>query len=256
MKAKTRIAVLLIFLVALGIWAWLFFTMRETHCVFFPQGPHSIYALDDKAFGGSSTSELEVSDSALSISVNVRSGVAYPAIGAGLNLNSSNNRPVGLFDFTKYDTLELSAATDRMQSVTVRILTDDPVYTKEGFRETLRPLVVKVPAARSVTTTKIPLTGFSTAVWWLAAMGLEEDDGFTYLYRARALEIVNGDGIMRGMPDGIEVRAIRAWGIDRDFENVMIAVLVALVVFFALVEMKLFGVLNRKDSAKPGRKHV
>lgn len=256
MKTRNRIVVLLLFCVILGIWAWLFLTFRETRCTFFPQSPYLIYALDDKAFGGNSSSEISVSDSLLAINVNVRSGVAYPAIGAGLNLGSDHNRPVGFFDFSKFDTLEVSAATDRMQSITVRILTDDPTYTKAGFRETLRPLTVKVPAARSVSTTKIPLPDFSTAVWWLAAMGLEKDDGLTYMYRARTLEVVNGDGTMRGLPDGIQVKSIRAWGIDRDFENVMFAALAVLLFVMALAALKVFGILGKKDSAKSGRKHV
>ena len=256
MKVKLKIAALLLFLVSLGVWAWLFATMRETHYTFFPQGPHSVYVLDDKALGGTSASDVAVSDSAISINVNVRSGVAYPAIGAGLNLNSWNNRPVGLFDFSKYDTLEVSAATDRMQSISLRILTDDPVYTQNGARATLRPLVVKVPAARSVATVKVPLTDFRTAVWWLAAMGLDEDDGFTYLHRACALEVVNGDGIMRGIPDGIEVKSNRAWGVNRNFENAMFAVLAVLVIVFVLAELKFFGAFCKKDSTKSERKHV
>jgi len=121
-------------------------------------------------------------------------------------------------------------------SVSVRILTDDPVYSKEGLRETLRPVVYNVSATRSFESVKIPVNGFRTAVWWIAAMGMDEDDGLTHLHRSVALQVTNGDGVMRGIPDEISVKKIRAWGVDRDFESVMYAILLLMVVTFVLLE--------------------
>ena len=92
-------------------------------------------------------------------------------------------------------------------------------------------------------------------MWWIAAMGMEEDDGLTYLHRAFSLEIVNGDGAMRGIPDEIEVKSVSAWGINRDFERTMFIVLALMVAVFVVLELKFFGVLDRKAAPKTGRKN-
>ena len=67
-------------------------------------------------------------------------------------------------------------------------------------------------------------------------MGMEEDDGLTHLHRSVALEIANGDGIMRGISDEISIKSMRAWGVNRDFENVMYAILIVMVVTFVILE--------------------
>lgn len=222
---------------ALGlVWMGCFVQFRATAFEFFPNSAFEVYELTDAIQGGTSTAVMDVSDSLLGVEINVRSGVAYPAIGVGFNLRSVDNRPVDFFDFSKYDSLEVVIATRRMSSVSVRILTDDPVYSKEGLRETLRPVVYNVSAARSFESVKIPVNGFRTAVWWIAAMGMDEDDGLTHLHRSVALQVTNGDGVMRGIPDEISVKKIRAWGVDRDFESVMYAILLLMVVTFVLLE--------------------
>ena len=142
-----------------------------------------------------------------------------------------------------------------MSSVSVRILTDDPAYTKKGVRESFRPVVYNVPASRSFESVKIPLTEFKTAMWWLAAMGLEEDDGLTHLHRSVALEIANGDGIMRGITDEISFKSLRAWGVNRDFENVMYAILIVMVVTFVILETVTLK-KNTNESPKNGGQNV
>ena len=224
-----------------------------TSCVVFPDRTFGIYKLDDAALGGTSTAEVDVGDSAIGISLNVRSGVAYPAVGVGFNLMSVENRPVGVFDLSNYDSIEVVVSTGRMRSVSLRILTDDPEHSKEGMRETLRPLVLNVPASRTPTSAKFSLSEFKTAVWWLAAMGLEEDDGFMYLDRGAAIEIANGDGIMRGIPDEIEVKSVRLWGINRDFERGMYAGLILLIVLLGLFGTNLFRIFSRKNLKSVGK---
>ena len=254
MNLRSKVVLLAVFLVVLGVWAWAFGAFRQMGCTFYPYGAYPLYPLDDSAFGGSSTCDVVAGDSLLGVNINVRSGVAYPAVGVGFNLNSVNSRPVGHFDFSQYDSMEVVFATKYMRSITVRILTDDPVYTKEGFRETLRPVVMSVPASRSFTSERFAINKFRTAVWWISAMGMEEDDGRTYLHRALSLEVVNGDGVMRGIPDEIEVKSVRAWGIDRNFERAMFIVLALMVAVFVVLELKFFGVIGRP--AKNGRKDV
>ena len=255
MNLRSKVILLAVFLIALGVWAWAFLSFRQVACTFYPQGVYPLYSLDDSAFGGTSTCDVQAGDTLLDVSINVRSGVAYPAVGVGFNLNSVNSRPVGHFNFSQFDSMEVTFATRYMRTIMVRVLTDDPVYTKEGFRETLRPVVMSIPASRSFTSERFAINKFRTAVWWIAAMGMEEDDGLTYLHRALSLEIVNGDGAMRGIPDEIEVKSVSAWGIDRDFERTMFIVLALIAVAFVLGELKLFGVLDRKATSKSGRKN-
>ena len=255
MKLRTRILVTAAFAILLAAWACVFITQRATSCVVFPAKTFGMYALTDEPFGGTSTSELDVKDSSIDISINVRSGVAYPAVGVGFNLESVNGRPAGLFDLSKYDSVEVVFATGRMRSISLRLLTNDPEYTKEGMRETLRPLVMNVPASRTPESAKFSLGEFKTAVWWLAAMGLEKDDGLTYFYRSSALEVANGDGIMRGIPDEINLKSIRLWGVNRDFERAMYVLLVLIFVLYGLLVTGAFNKLNRKPS-NPGRKNA
>ena len=254
-KTRIKYAVGFVFFVLLFVWAWCFVSFRAISCEFFPTSPFELYELTDAARGGLSTASMDISDSLLSVEVNVRSGVAYPSVGVGFNLKSVNNRPVEHFDFSTYDTLEIELATRRMSSVSVRILTDDPAYTKKGVRESFRPVVYNVPASRSFESVKIPLTEFKTAMWWLAAMGLEEDDGLTHLHRSVAIEIANGDGIMRGITDEISFKSLRAWGVNRDFENVMYAILIVMVVTFVILETVTLK-KNTNESPKNGGQNV
>lgn len=236
-RNKLRVIIAVIFCCLFFVWNWCFFTCRKSSLDFFPNSDFEIFELTDASMGGNSTAALDLSDSLLGVEINVRSGVAYPAVGIGFNLRSVNNRPVEFFNFAKFDSLEIVLATNRMSSVSVRILTDDPVYTKPGIRETLRPVVYNVPATRSFESVKIPLTSFSTAVWWLAAMGMDDDDGLTHLHRSTLFEITNGDGVMRGIPDEISVKKVRAWGVNHDFVKAMYAILLLMMVTFGLVEM-------------------
>lgn len=244
---RPRLVTAIIFFILGLVWAACFAKFRDTSCELFPNTPFEIYELTDASQGGSSTAVLDFADSLLGVEINVRSGVAYPAVGIGFNLRSVDNRPVDYFDFSKFDTMEVELATRRMSSVSVRILTDDPVYSKDGFRETLRPVVYSVPATRSMVSVKIPVTNFRTAVWWIAAMGMDEDDGFTHLHRGVSLEITNGDGVMRGIPDEISVKTVHLWGVNRDFEKAMYAILLLMGVTLTIMETVMFR--KREDAS-------
>ena len=87
-------------------------------------------------------------------------------------------------------------------------------------------------------------------MWWIAAMGMDEDDGFTHLHRSVSLEITNGDGIMRGIPDEISVKKVHAWGINRDFEKVMYAILLLMGVTLTIMETVMFRKRDNTSSKK------
>ena len=222
MKTRTKAIVFAAFAVAFAAWTFAFLHFRASELTVFPQSHFEFYELTDKAQGGSSTASLSVSDSQLDVEVNVRSGVAFPAVGLEFNLKSIDNRPTGLFDLSKFDSLEVTFSTRRMHSVSLRVLTEDPVYSRSG-RESLRVLTQDVQAGRATSAVKVPTSAFRTAPWWLSAMGLEEDDGLSYLHRSAYFEIVCGSGVMRGIPDEISVSKIRLWGVNRDFEKGMSA---------------------------------
>lgn len=222
MRTRTKVIAFVAFAAAIAAWTFAFLHFRHSELAVFPQSPFEFYELTDKAQGGSSTASLAVSDSAIDVEVNVRSGVAFPAVGIEFNLKSIDNRPTGLFDLSKFDSLEIVFSTRRMHSLSLRVLTEDPVYSRSG-RESLRVLTQDVQAGRATAAVKVPVSAFRTAPWWLSAMGLEEDDGLTYLHRSAYLEIVGGSGVMRGIPDEISVSGIRLWGTDRDFEKAMFA---------------------------------
>lgn len=222
MRTRTKAIVFAVFAVAFAAWTFAFLHCRNSELTVFPQSHFEFYELTDKAQGGSSTATLSVSDSQLDVEVNVRSGVAFPAVGLEFNLKSIDNRPTGLFDLSKFDSLEVTFSTRRMRSVSLRVLTEDPVYSRSG-RESLRVLTQDVQAGRAPASVKVPTSAFRTAPWWLSAMGLEEDDGLSHLHRSAYLEVVCGSGVMRGIPDELSVSRIRLWGVNRDFEKGMLA---------------------------------
>jgi hypothetical protein len=95
----------------------------------------------DAASGGFSTSDISLHGDTISAKVNIRSGMAYPYAGVGVNLMSIDHRPAtSRFDFSKFDTIAVTASAGRMKSLTLRILTDDPEYSHEGEYLSYRPL--------------------------------------------------------------------------------------------------------------------
>ena len=235
MNKRNRLLATSAFAIALSLWIFAFASFRNAACELFPSQPFKLYELTDKSIGGFSTSELSKTDSVITASINVRSGSAYPAVGMEFNLQSSNHRPAGFFDFSQYDTLEIMLATSRMKSVNIQILVDDPVYTQGGNHATLRPLTFAIQSGRSFASTKIALSQFRTSEWWLSQMGMDSDDGRFYFQRGAFLDIANGNGIFRGIPDEISVKQIRLYGTNHNFVKAMYIILAALIVLAALV---------------------
>lgn len=221
MSRKSKVIGFAAFVVVFCIWVVLFVLFKDVSQVLFPAAGFEVYALTDNEAGGYSTSELAVNDSSIAAHVNVRSGKAYPYAGFGVNLTSLNNRPVGYFDFSKYDSVAVVVTAGRMRSVTFRIMTDDPVYSKSGMYLTYRPLEREVQVGNSFAEIKTSVLDFANKEWWLVAQGLDKDDGLTYFYRAVAFEVFNGENSLRGIPDDIEVKSIRLWGENRNFQRGM-----------------------------------
>lgn len=222
--------------VVVAVWICLFVKFGATEQILFPGGTFQVYAVSDANVGGFSTVELSNQDSVVSARVNIRSGMAYPYAGVGINLLSVNNRPAnGFFDFSDFDSLVIDVETGRMQRVGVKILNDDPVYSKKNVYQSYRPMVAQAPVIvrDKKSRASISMLDFKVPEWWLAMQGLDKDDGLRYMNRGMFFEITNGEGTMLGIPDDIVVRTIKLWGENRTFKALMIVALVVLALVYA-----------------------
>ena len=218
--------------VLIALWVALFVTFRSTEQVLFPGGTYQVYPVTDSTVGGFSTVELSQSDSVISARVNIRSGMAYPYAGMGVNLLSIHNRPAsGYFDFSDYDSLIIDAETDRMRKIGVKILNDDPVYSQKNDYRSYRPMVSQVQVRKNVVA--VSMLDFKVPEWWFAMQGLEKDDGLRYMNRGMLFEITNGEGTMLGIPDEITVRSIKLWGENRTFKALMYVALAVIAAVYA-----------------------
>ena len=232
---KIAIATALL-VVVLVVWLALFLKFSASEQVLFPGGTYQVYAVSDANVGGFSTVELSNQDSVISARVNIRSGMAYPYAGMGVNLLSVNNRPAnGFFDFSDFDSLVIDVETGRMRRVGIKILNDDPVYSKKNVYQSYRPMVAQAPVQihGKASSASVSMLDFKVPEWWLAMQGLDEDDGLRYMNRGMFFEITNGEGTMLGIPDEIVVRSIKLWGENRTFKALMYVALVVLVLAYA-----------------------
>ena len=250
MKNRNKILGLIFFAVAFALWGLFFTQFKSNSLELFPSRIFEIYTLTDHEAMGFSTSEVTVSDSLVDAVVNIRSGKAFPCAGFGFNLMSQDGRPAGYMDLSRFDSLEVEVSTVRMNTIGLRILTDDPQYSQKGLYMSYRPLETQAPADRSFGVAKVAIADFKTAEWWLAGMGLEKDDDLTYLYRAILLEVYNGRGTLRGIPDDIQVKSLRLWGENRDFKKGMFFGLGLLAILFVCFVYRVF----RKPEDRIARK--
>jgi hypothetical protein len=147
-----------------------------------------------------------------------------------------NNRPAkGFFDFSDFDSLVIDVETGRMRRVGIKILNDDPVYSKKNVYQSYRPMVAQAPVIirDKKSRASVSMLDFKVPEWWLAMQGLDKDDGLRYMNRGMFFEITNGEGTMLGIPDEIMVRTIKLWGENRTFKALMIVVLVVILLAYA-----------------------
>lgn len=256
MRNRNRAICFSFFVVAFALWGLFFTLFKGSSLELFPAKTFEVYTLTDHEALGFSTSEVSVVDSLITAEVNIRSGKAFPFAGFGFNLMSQNGRPTGHMDLSKFDSLELNVSTSRMNAVGLRILTEDPQYSQKGLYMSYRPLETQVSAGRSFGSAKAAISDFKTAEWWLAGMGLEKDDGLTYLYRAMMLEVFNGQGTLRGIPDEIQVKSVRLWGENHDFKKGMFFGLGFLLLLFVCFVYKTFHKPKDRDALNLQMKKV
>lgn len=224
----------ILFAIIILLWLFLFVKFSQSERSIFPNSDYNIYALTDSIIGGFSTSHLTLSESLLVANVNIRSGVAYAFAGAGFNLRSVRNRPVAHFDFSKFDSVKIKVETNRMKNIGLKILTDDPIYTKDNYIQSFRPLIISVPIKKDEVTAS--LFDLKVPDYWLVSMGLDSDDGMRYMQRGVEFQVYNGDATMRGIPDEITIKSITFVGENCTFKVMMfIALSVILLVYISLI---------------------
>lgn len=230
-----------LFFVLEALCAFLLTSFRSNEQILFPGDVYEVYALTDKDVGGFSVSELTKTDSEIKASVNIRSGMSYPYAGIGFNLMSENKRPAaGFFDFSRFDSIEVAVETGRMRNVAVRVLTNDPVYSKENVYASYRPLQKSVPVGKDGV--KMSIHELEVPDRWFAALGMDENDGLKYFQRGLLLEISNGEKTMLGIPDEIKLKGVRLWGENHGLVKTMYA----LFVVFAMLWIATLIYLRRR----------
>ena len=162
---------------------------------------------------------------------------------------SVGNRPAtSYFDFSRFDTVVVRASAGRMGKLTLRVMTDDIEYSREGEYLSYRPLLASIPVSSTTGEVKVALSEFKVPEQWLVAHGLDHDDGFTYWNRTLLFEISNGEGALRGIPDEFEVRSISMYGENRGFKNAMYVVVAFLILSF-VASFVLSGRKTRRGDA-------
>ena len=224
----------------------------------FPKKTFEVFPLNDSAVGGFSTSEVQVTDTLLTSSVVIHSGKAFTYAGVGFKLKSLKKRLEPL-DLTTFDSMEVHVASKRMNSMKLRILTEDPVYTRKGDYATLRVLERDVPSApymlmggakERFAVSKFSISEFRVPEWWLSQQGLEKDDGKTYLNSAKFLEIVSGSSTLRGIPDEMEIRYVRFWSDKTQQKKELYMYLIFILIGFVLFLIHVLKTSGRKDAEK------
>ena len=255
---KNRLLGIIFFSALLVAWGFFYSRSGDNSIELFPKRTFEIFPLNDSAVGGFSTSEVQAADTLLTATVTIRSGKAFTYAGVGFNLKSMDSRPVGLLDLTKFDSVEVHVASKRMNSMKLRVLTNDPVYTRNGQYPTLRVLEKSVPSApyllmggskERFAVSKFALSEFKVPEWWLSEQGLEEDDGKKHLDRAEFIEIVSGSSTLRGIPDDMEIRYARIWSNNAKQKEILFAAL-GIILLSLLVFVLNILIASRRNYAK------
>jgi len=235
---KVKWTGLFFFAVLLIVWGVFFFRCENASLELFPERTFDVFPLNDSIVGGFSTSQVQMTDTLLTATVNIRSGRAFTYAGVGFKLNTAGRRPGGFLDLTRFDSVEVRVASKRMNSMKLRVLTDDPVYSRNGDYTTLRVLEREIPSApymlmggskERFAVSRFSLSEFRVAEWWLSAQGLDRDDGLTHLNRAAFFEVASGGSTLRGIPDEMEVRYVRFWGDSYKQKRNMFVILAGIV---------------------------
>ena len=171
----------------------------------------------------------------------LRSGAPTPYAGVGFSfLSPTQILKEEFIDFSKYDSLRVILATDRMPKVTLRLSVHDPKWTKPNEVFSARPLDLVIGADRKYAEYRVSLSDFAVLERWFDQMGIEVLDEWRYLDRGMRLEILSATGALLGIPDALEVKELELFGVNRDFLLTMGWISIVLTIICA------FGAFKKK----------
>lgn len=216
------IKITILFATSLIVLFTVWFLFHSNRLSIYPVGelPNSIiFAYGDIADGGASTADWAQNDSSLTLSLIVRSGIAYPYAGMGIDLISDTKKMSGEFvDFSLFDSLSITLRTRHMKQVQVKLITNDPKLTRVEDPMSARYLLQVIPSERSYQEVRVPVSGFLVPEWWFERNGFTAPDQLKYLERGIKIDISSGSGTMLGIPDEIEIKSIQLFG-ENHFVN-------------------------------------
>lgn len=213
-KKKFWILVWVFGLLLLGALAFCF---KENHLSVIP-GNYQRVLRSDSLEGGFSKTNLLKSDSIYRLELQLRSGAPTPYGGIGFALISPTEILKEEFvDFSRYDSLRVVLATDRMPKVTLRLSVHDPLWTNSLNAASARPLDLIIEADRMFKEYTVSLSDFSVPERWFDMMGIENPDFWRHLERGMRLEVLTATGTLLGIPDAIEIKKMELFGLNRNF---------------------------------------
>lgn len=223
MNRTFKVSILFIFSLIVLFTIWLLF--HSKHLDVYPLGslPNAaLYAYGDESDGGFSSASFEKNDSSITLSLLVRSGIAYPYAGLVIDLISDTEKLSGQFiDFSSFDSLNIVLRTKYMKQVQIKLITHDPNLTRFEDPLTARYLLQVIPADRLYQSVTIPVSNFSIPEWWFDLNGFKAPDQLKYLERGFKLDISSGSGTMLGIGDEIEIKKIQLFG-ENHFLNKLV----------------------------------
>ena len=257
------IKITILFATSLIVLFTVWFLFHSNRLSIYPVGelPNSIiFAYGDIADGGASTANWAQNDSSLALSLIVRSGIAYPYAGMGIDLISDTKKMSGEFiDFSLFDSLSITLRTRHMKQVQVKLITNDPKLTRVEDPMTARYLLQVIPSERSYQEVRVPVSGFLVPEWWFERNGFTAPDQLKYLERGIKIDISSGSGTMLGIPDEIEIKSIHFFGENHFVNRIVFTMgLIFTVLFlgFLWIDRSRTFAVKKIEIKQIGRAHV
>ena len=234
MSKNIKLSILYVLCIIALVTIWSLFHSKQLEI--FPSNsfPKSvIYSYGDESDGGSSTASFTKNDSSLILSLLVRSGIAYPYAGMGIDLISDTQKLSGQFiDFSSFDSLSITLRTKYMKQVQVKLITHDTNLTRLEDPMSARYLLQVIPSDRSYQNIHIPISSFSIPEWWFERNGFKAPDQLKYLERGIKIDISSGSGTMLGIADEIEIKKITLFGSNHFLNKMILSLAIIITALF------------------------
>ncbi|HPW94061.1 MAG TPA: AraC family transcriptional regulator [Fibrobacteraceae bacterium] len=234
MSKNIKLSILYVLCIIALVTIWSLFHSKQLEI--FPSNsfPKSvIYSYGDESDGGFSTASFTKNDSSLILSLLVRSGIAYPYAGMGIDLISDTQKLSGQFiDFSSFDSLSITLRTKYMKQVQVKLITHDPNLTRLEDPMSARYLLQVIPSDRSYQNIHIPISSFSIPEWWFERNGFKAPDQLKYLERGIKIDISSGSGTMLGIADEIEIKKITLFGSNHFLNKMILSLAIIITALF------------------------